>query len=172
MRTPVQKNVQSQQLLVKQKWQNLSNFTIFESLIYSLQSWNFQFSIPGGSDWPTTGGETANLPTLPRPRFNCTAVQKEQEARPWYAAIHALPGWQGSLPTSWGAPGLHVRGRLLLDRIERLALPKGESLNAIRAPRRRSRRASRYSSPPKESPPIHSAVSVPPALRRFTGAGG
>jgi len=77
----------------------------------------------------------------------------------------------GEVGRRWGAPGLLSEDVSSSDRIERLALPKGESLNAIRAPRRRACRASRYSSPPAQSTPIHSAVSVPQARRWVTGPG-
>ena len=53
----------------------------------------------------------------------------------------------------WGAPGLRSKGVSSCDRIERRAPPKGESLNAIRAPRRRARRGVVIPQPLHSHPP-------------------
>ena len=53
----------------------------------------------------------------------------------------------------WGASGLRSEDVFSFDRIERLTLPKGESLNAIRAPRRRARRGVIIPQPLQSQPP-------------------
>ena len=72
----------------------------------------------------------------------------------------------GEVGRHWGAPGLRSEDVSSSDRIERLALPKGESLNAIKIPSRRALRASCYPSTPADSTPIPFAVRVQQARRR------
>ena len=159
MRTPVQENGTSlQPLPVKEKGK----------LPGRLQSWDFTDFLspvvvtvrPQMEKRRTCRFRRGQESIAFRHRQSNTFGPGSQSPRCWLVGQSANQQG-GEVCRRWGAPGLRSEDVSSSDSVERLALPKGESLNAIRAPGRRARRASRCRSTPAQSTPIHSVVRAP-----------